>query len=66
MKNNNYLRFYETEEDAYSAMVRHNKILKIRKHRSAEIYVMVDGPEDNYAAIDLNSAIEAGFTYTFA
>lgn len=63
---NTHLRFYEKEEDAYSAMRRHNQSLKSLKHRASYIRVMIDGPEDNFAVVDIDTALEMQVPYEWA
>lgn len=61
-----YIRFYEKEEDAFFAMRRHNRIIKTLKHRISDIHVMLDGPDDNFAVVDINTAIKMEMPYEWA
>lgn len=61
-----YLRFYENEDDAVSAMRRHNRTIKTLRHRASDLRCVVDGPEDNFAVVDINTAIMSDLPYRWA
>lgn len=56
------IRFFDSEDEARTDMRSRN-----RAHRSGdrELVVMVDGPTDNYAVMDLREAIANDFLYTW-
>jgi hypothetical protein len=58
MKTTEYLRFYPTESDALDAMRSKND-----SHRDGALFVVTDGPEDNFAVMDLKTAIEMELPY---
>lgn len=63
MKQEAYVVFFATEKDAFAHMLEKNKAS--RKARSRDVFCLTDGPEDNFAVVDLLTAIELGGTYTW-
>ena len=62
----NYLRFYDTEKDAIDAMRRHNRTIKTLRHRASDLRCVIEGPEDNFAVVDIDTAIMSDLQYRFA
>jgi len=62
MKNSikNYLKFFESEEKAYQWMVMKNRAAK------HDMYVLADGPDNNFAVMSLSLAVENGFSYQWS
>lgn len=58
------LRLYDTEAQAEDAVRRLNRTASGDARRS--LVVLVDGPDDDFAVMDLREAIEAGITYRWA
>jgi hypothetical protein len=56
-----YIQFFDNEEVADAFMRMRN-----RARVSADVVVVVDGPEDNWAVVDLSTAIELGGGYRWA
>lgn len=65
MKARTYTRFFETENEALDICTIKNKACK-RAGNYRDIYAVVDGPDDNFAVVDLMTAIELGFGYQIA
>ena len=61
-KSNEVLRFFDSENEARDYMVMRNRA---HQRGDKQLVVLVDGPEDNFAVMDLESAIENGFLYTW-
>ena len=53
-----YLRTFQTESAADDWMRAKN-----RASRDGTVFVLVDGPADDFAVMDLTSAIESDFSY---
>lgn len=53
-----YINFFATEDAATRRMITKN-----RAARDGSIFCLVEGPEDNYAVVDLNTAVELGLPY---
>jgi hypothetical protein len=53
-----YIKSFSSENAAYAYMIRIN-----RAHPHAEPYVMIDGPSDDYAVVDMSTAIELNAMY---
>ena len=64
-KQETYIRYFETENDALTRCELKNRACK-RAGNYRDIYAVVDGPEDNFAVVDLSTAIELGFGYQIA
>jgi hypothetical protein len=58
MKATTYTKFFQSYDSAYSWMRMKNK-------HSSDIFCLVNGPSDNYAVVDLDTAIELGIGYEF-
>ena len=61
-KSNEVLRFFDSESEAWDYMVMRNRA---HQRGDKQLVVLVDGPEDNFAVMDLESAIDNGFSYTW-
>ena len=61
-KSTEVLRFFDSENEARDYMVMRNRA---HQRGDKQLVVLVDGPEDNFAVMDLESAIENGFSYTW-
>jgi len=59
MTKRTYLKMFKSELNAEAFMRRLNRAAKDRH----DVYVITDGPEDNFAIMDLRSAIELGHGY---
>lgn len=57
-----YLRFFDSENDAAARCSMKNKCARAAKNFK-DIYCLVDGPDNNYAVVDLMTAIELGGGY---
>jgi len=55
------IRLYENRDDAETAMRAFN-----RTNAHAEPRVLIDGPDNNYAVVDLRDAIDGNFLYQWA
>ena len=64
-KQETYIRYFETENDALTRCELKNRACK-RAGNYRDIYAVVDGPEDSFAVVDLSTAIELGFGYQIA
>ena len=64
-KQETYIAYFDTENAALSRCELKNKACK-RAGNYRDIYAVVDGPEYNYAVVDLTTAIELGFGYQIA
>lgn len=55
-----YMRIFDNEADAVQRM-----IIKNRAHKKGDgqIFVLVDHPDDQYAVMDIDSAIDNDFCY---
>ena len=60
-KTQDYLRFFDTELEAEAHMRKLNRVAARNT-----MFVLVDGPEDNFAVMDIDSAIENDFLYRWA
>ena len=61
-KRTEVLRFFDSENEARDYMVMRNRA---HQRGDKQLVVLVDGPEDNFAVMDLESAIDNGFLYTW-
>jgi hypothetical protein len=54
------IKFFESEDDAreYMRLINHTHL--------KEIFCLVDGPEDNFAVVDLESAIDLEIPYEWS
>ena len=64
-KQETYIKYFATENAAFDRCTMKNLACK-RAGNYSEIYAVVDGPEDNFAVVDLDTAIELGFGYQIA
>ena len=64
-KQNTYIAYFDDENDAIARCYHKNQACK-RAGNYRDIYAVVDGPEDNYAVVDLSTAIDLGFGYKIA
>jgi hypothetical protein len=58
MRHESYMKLFADETAADTHMR-----LKNRVDRGGIIYVLTDGPDDDYAVMDLRSAIDMGLLY---
>lgn len=65
MKRETYIRFFATENDAIDRCSLKNRACR-RAGNYKDIYCVVDGPEDNFAVVDLSTAISLGNGYYIA
>lgn len=65
MKKQDYVRFFDTELEAEDHMRDCNRRFRISP-RYFDPFVLVDGPEDNFAVVDLKTAIEMDCLYRWA
>jgi len=62
----NYLKFYIDEQAAKQAAKTYNHTLNTKEYRNYKhLRVVVEGPENNFAVMDIKSAIASGFTYSW-
>ena len=61
-KRETYCKFFESENDARTRCANKNKAAR-RANNYRDIYCLVDGPENNFAVVDLTTAIELGSGY---
>ena len=64
-KHETYVTYFDTENDALTRCMLKNQACK-RAGNYRDIYAVVDGPEDNFAVVDLTTAINLGFGYQIA
>jgi hypothetical protein len=57
-----YTRFLNTEVEAQALCRMKNRACR-RANNYKDIYTVIDGPEDNYAVVDLDAAITMGNGY---
>ena len=62
VQNMAYTRFFASENEARSICQIKNQACR-RAGNFKDIYCLVDGPEDNYAIVDLKTAIDLGMGY---
>lgn len=60
-----YCVFFERHADAYSHMVTLNKEM-LRNSKMDNCYCVIDGPEDNWAVVDFDTAIEFPGNYEWS
>lgn len=61
---NTHCRFYEDYDEAYLMMKNYNHRLVKKDHRY--LRALVDGPDNNYAVVDIDTAIELNTGYAIA
>lgn len=54
-----YFRLFASESEA-------DEHMRWLNRRARTLFVLIDGPEDNYAVVDLNTAIETDCPYRWA
>jgi len=59
------IEFFATEAEADATMRARNRATNMNA-RHPEIFCVVDGPEDNFAVVDLATAIDLGGGYRWA
>lgn len=57
-----YMKFFATKDAALEVMRRKNKTTM----DAHEIFCVVDGPEDNYAVVDIETAIDLDIGYEWS
>lgn len=62
MKQETFIKRFEKRDDALDCMVMKNKTVKMPNW----VYVTVDGPEMDYAVVDLSTAIEMELPYEWS
>ncbi len=65
MKTHEYLKTFATEASAFDWMRFKNQAAKKAGNRK-DFLVVVDGPENDFAVVDVNTAIELGGGYKWA
>ncbi len=62
-----YVEFFATRDEAYAQMLEKKYDPHVREPRAGWrtflLYCLVDGPEDNFAVVDLETAIDLGVGY---
>lgn len=61
-KRETYCRFFDSENAARDRCAMKNRAARLANN-FRDIYCLVDGPEDNFAVVDLSTAIELGQGY---
>lgn len=62
MKAETYTKQFTSYEKAYEWMVMKNQINK----NPDQLFCLVDGPDNGYSVVDLNTAIDLGMGYTWS
>lgn len=62
MKQSSYLKTFAAESKADAWMRMKNRANRLRGH----LWVVVDGPESDFAVMDIKSAIAGNFMYRWA
>ena len=57
-----YCKFFDTKDGARELMVTKNRV----NREKYAIYCLVDGPEDNFAVVDIHTAIDLGIGYEWS
>ena len=57
-----YLREFTDRDDAVAWMTQKNRACH-RAGNTTDLYAVVDGPTDNFAVVDLDTAIDLGLGY---
>lgn len=60
-----YTKIFATEEQAFNWMRMKNRACK-KANNNKDIFVMVDGPSDDFAVMDIDSAIKNEFFYSWS
>jgi hypothetical protein len=62
-----YIEFFAIRDDAYRHMLDRNRSRSAESRQpGAEcftLYCLIDGPEDNFAVVDLATAVDMGVAY---
>jgi hypothetical protein len=61
-KRETYCKFFDTEESAFIRCQNRNRAARAANNFK-DIYCLVDGPSDNFAVVDLSTAIDLGNGY---
>ena len=61
-KHNTYCMFFATENDARTRCTTRNRAARLANNYH-DIYCLVDGPDNDYAVVDLPTAIDLGQGY---
>ena len=64
-KQETYTQFFDQEDEALDRCYLKNQACR-KAGNFRDIYAVVDGPDDNYAVVDLSTAIELGSGYKIA
>ena len=64
-KQGTYIRYFKTENQALDICTIKNQACK-RAGNFRDVYAVVYGPDDNFAVVDLSTAIDLGFGYQIA
>ena len=59
---NTYVKYFNDENDAFNRCKSKNRACKAAGNYK-EMYAVVDGPDNNWAVVDLNTAIDLGMGY---
>lgn len=59
------IRFFDLFDEAETHMREMNRNFR-QSAVHPDLFVLIDGPEDNYAIVDLMTAIDMGVQYTWA
>lgn len=62
-KRETYCRFFAAENDAIARCQLKNRACR-RANNYRDTYAVIDGPEDNFAVVDLMTAIDFGSGYS--
>lgn len=60
-----YIKIFKSESEAFDWMVMKNRACK-RANNLNDIFCLVDGPDNDFAVMDIDSAIEGGFLYQWS
>jgi hypothetical protein len=64
MTTETYIKHYSEYDTAFEMMTQKKKACK-RAGNSKDIYCVVPGPQDDYAVVDLGTAIDLGLGYVW-
>jgi hypothetical protein len=65
MKAQTYYKEFDDKDEAEDWMRMKNAACR-RAGNKRDVYVLVDGPDDNFVVMDLRTAVESGFLYTWS
>lgn len=60
-----YVKIFENEADAYNWMRMKNRACE-KAGNLNDVFCLVDGYDNNYAVVDINTAIDGGFLYSWS